>query len=69
MRCLSASSSSLGQATGVLTALVRARFSNNAGIEGANCFAHYIIEEAKSLYIDSSSTILPSASRSAAQIR
>ena len=62
VRCLSASSSSLGLAIGVLTALVQARFSNNTSIEGANYFARCVIGEAKSLYADSSSTILPSIS-------
>ena len=62
VRCLSASSSSLGLAIGVLIALVQARFSNNASIEGANYFTCCIIGEAKGLCVDSSSTILPSIS-------
>ena len=69
VRCLSASFSSLEQAIGVLIALVQARFSNNASTEGANCFTYCVIGEAKGLYINSSSTILPSISCFAAQIR
>ena len=66
MHYLSTSSSSLGLTIGILIALMQVYFSNTTIIEGTNYFTYYVIEEAKGLYIDSSSTILPSISCSAA---